>query len=104
VDFEVGYPVTVNDPARTAEAIAELRALFGDDSVEVSENPLMGSEDFSLVLNEVPGTFLFLYCSPPELDPETAAWNHSPRVLFDDSVLGRQSAALAQLAYNRLTA
>jgi hippurate hydrolase len=103
VDFEVNYPVTVNDGDRTREAMAELRALFGEERVLEAENPLMGSEDFSLVLEEIPGTFLFLACTPPDVDPATAAWNHSPRVLFDDSVLADQSAALAQLAYNRLT-
>jgi len=103
VDFEVNYPVTVNDGDRTREAMAELRAVFGEERVVEAENPLMGSEDFSLVLEEIPGTFLFLACTPPDVDPATAAWNHSPRVLFDDSVLGDQSAALAQLAYNRLT-
>ncbi|HSU71074.1 MAG TPA: M20 family metallopeptidase [Micrococcaceae bacterium] len=103
VDFEVNYPVTVNDGDRTREAMAELRAVFGEERVVEAENPLMGSEDFSLVLEEIPGTFLFLACTPPDVDPATAAWNHSPRVLFDDSVLGDQSAALAQLAYNRLS-
>jgi len=103
VDFEVNYPVTVNDGDRTREAMAELRTVFGEERVVEAENPLMGSEDFSLVLEEIPGTFLFLACTPPDVDPATVAWNHSPRVLFDDSVLGDQSAALAQLAYNRLS-
>ena len=103
VDFNVLYPVTVNDAARTDEALRELRELFGMDRVIQSRDPLMGSEDFSLVLEQVPGTFLFLGATPPEVDPATADWNHSPRVLFDDSVLADQAAALAQLAYNRLT-
>ena len=103
VDFTVRYPVTSNDAGRTREAITGLREMFGEDRVLESRDPLMGSEDFSLVLNEVPGTFIFLGATPPDLDPETVAWNHSPRVVFDDSVLGDQAAALAQLAYNRLT-
>jgi hippurate hydrolase len=103
VSFDVRYPVTMNDAGRTREAIAELRGLFGPDRVLEAENPLMGSEDFSLVLDEIPGTFLFLACTPAGIDPKTAAWNHSPRVLFDDGVLADQAAALAQLAYNRLT-
>ncbi|MCZ2403632.1 amidohydrolase [Paenarthrobacter sp. Z7-10] len=102
VRFDVNYPVTVNDVERTREAMDGLRSLFGDTRVVEADNPLMGSEDFSLVLNEIPGTFLFLLCSPADVDPATAAWNHSPRVLFDDAVLGDQAAALAQLAFNRL--
>lgn len=102
VDFRVQYPVTVNDADSTATVMTELGQLFGPERVTEMKDPLMGSEDFSFVLNQVPGTFLFLLCSPPELDPATAAWNHSPRVLFDDAVLGDQAAALAQLAFNRL--
>ncbi|MCQ1985875.1 MULTISPECIES: M20 family metallopeptidase [unclassified Arthrobacter] len=103
VDFTIRYPVTCNDPDRTREAVTGLREIFGEDRVLESRDPLMGSEDFSLVLNEVPGTFIFLGATPPAVNPVTAAWNHSPRVVFDDSVLGDQAAALAQLAYNRLT-
>lgn len=103
VNFTVLYPMTRNDAGRTAEALTDLREIFGEDRVLESRDPLMGSEDFSLVLNEIPGTFLFLGATPPEVDPATLAWNHSARVLFDDSVLGDQAAALAQLAYNRLT-
>ena len=103
VSFEILYPMTENDPSRTFEAIRELREMFGEERVIQSRDPLMGSEDFSLVLQKIPGAFLFLGATPPEVDPATAAWNHSPRVLFDDSVLADQAAALAQLAFNRLT-
>ncbi|MER2134091.1 MAG: M20 family metallopeptidase [Arthrobacter sp.] len=103
VTFEILYPMTENDPSRTFEAIRELREMFGEERVIQSRDPLMGSEDFSLVLQKIPGAFLFLGATPPEVDPETAAWNHSPRVLFDDSVLADQAAALAELAFNRLT-
>ena len=103
VSFEILYPMTENDPARTFEAMCELREMFGEERVLQSRDPLMGSEDFSLVLQKIPGTFLFLGATPPDVDPDTAAWNHSPRVLFDDSVLADQAAALAQLAFNRLT-
>jgi amidohydrolase len=104
VTFQVRYPVTINDEVTTRKALADLRELFGTNRVEEAANPLMGSEDFSLILNQIPGTFLFLFCSPPDQDAKTAEWNHSPRVLFDDQVLGDHAAALAQLAYNRLSA
>jgi hippurate hydrolase len=60
----------------------------------------MASEDFSLVLDRVPGAFYFLQASPPEVDPSTAAMNHSPLVLFDDAVLADQAASLAALAWH----
>lgn len=104
VDFFVQYPVTYNDPEATADTLAVLRGQFGEQRVLVAENPMMGSEDFSLVLQEVPGTFLSLGCSPDGLDLATAEFNHSARVLFDDAVLGDQAAALAQLAFSHLGA
>ena len=48
--------------------------------------PQAGAEDFSRVLEEVPGCYLFLGACTGD-DPETAPNNHSPRATFDDSVL-----------------
>ena len=39
--------------------------------------------------------------SPPDADSSTIEWNHSPRVVFDDAVLGDQAAALASVAFAR---
>ena len=102
VQFIVRYPVTINDAVETDAAVHALRAAFGDTRVVIAPDPAMASEDFSYVLNEVPGTFLMLSCSPPDVDLATAAFNHSPHVLFDDAVLADQAAALALLAISRL--
>ena len=101
VDFEVGFPVTVNDPAEAALVTQRLRGLFGEENVATLEHPRMGSEDFSFVLERVPGAFVFLGATPEGIDPD-AETNHSPRVQFDDDLLGDQAAALAHLAYARL--
>ncbi|GAA5164481.1 M20 metallopeptidase family protein [Ornithinimicrobium tianjinense] len=102
VEFAAQYPVTINDDAESAWVGEQLRDLFGAERVIESPDPLMGSEDFSFVLEEVPGTFLFLHASPAGVDHATAAMNHSPGVLFDDAVLADQAAALAELALRRL--
>lgn len=102
VEFIVSYPVTVNDPVSTAATLTTLGAHFGEDRIYPLPNAMMGSEDFSMVLQQVPGTFVFLHCSPEGIDLATAEFNHSPRVLFDDAVLGDQAAALAQLAFSHL--
>jgi len=102
VDFDVVYPVTVNDAERTAETIDRLGELFGPARAVRMPDPLMGSEDFSFVLERVPGTFVFLSASPDGTDRATAAANHSPRVVFDDGVLADQAAALAHLAISAL--
>jgi hippurate hydrolase len=62
----------------------------------------MGSEDFSYVLENVPGAFVFLGACPPDRDPVTAPYNHSPDALFDDAVLPDGAALYASLAASRL--
>ncbi|MFJ4015827.1 M20 family metallopeptidase [Microbacterium sp. NPDC090014] len=101
VRFDTMYPVTVNDPAETAETVDVLQGVFGEQRVVIMPTPMMGSEDFAFVLDEVPGTFIALMTSSPDADPSTIEWNHSPRVLFDDAVLGDQAAALASVAFAR---
>ncbi|RNE50000.1 M20 metallopeptidase family protein [Corynebacterium alimapuense] len=101
VDFKVMYPATVNDPAETELVLKTLGSAFGSKRAQEMPSPIMGSEDFAFVLDEVPGTFMALMASPPEIDLATAEWNHSPRVLFDDAVLGDQAAALAHIAFAR---
>ena len=95
------YPVTVNDGTEAAFVAEALSETFGEDRFVESPTPIMGSEDFSYVLQEVAGAFLFFFVSPQGVDPETAATNHSPQVLFDDAHLPDQAAALATLAWKR---
>ena len=99
-----GYPVTVNDPAEAAFATATAADLFGANRSRVLANPLLGAEDFSYVLNQVPGAFVLLGACPPGTDPRTAPSNHSPAAVFDDSVLADGTALYAELALRRLTA
>ena len=65
-------------------------------------NPLTGSEDFSYVLAEIPGAYFAIGATPPEADPGSAPYNHSPQARFDDAVLPDASAMLAALALDRL--
>ncbi|SMX95198.1 M20 metallopeptidase family protein [Brevibacterium antiquum] len=102
VDFQVQYPVTVNDEAETAWTLAQVRSLLGADRVEVSPHPIMPSEDFSFVLHEVPGTYMMLGAKRTDVPEEGQGDNHSPFVIFDDTVLGDQAALLSHLALERL--
>lgn len=102
VKFSQLYPVSVNDPVHAKHALRVVTRLFGGDRAVELSAPIMGSEDFSLVLQQVPGAFLFLGASPDGIDPATAAYNHAPDVQFDDAVLGDQSAALAGIAWSVL--
>ncbi|GGP08549.1 amidohydrolase [Nonomuraea glycinis] len=101
--FGMGYPVTVNDPTEADFAGRTADALFGPGRYFVAPQPVMGSEDFSYVLAEVPGAFVFLGACPPDRDPATAAYNHSPEAQFDDAVLPDGAALYASLAHTRLS-
>jgi amidohydrolase len=59
---EEGFPVTVNDP-RAVELVRRCAEGLGSPWLEVPE-PVMGSEDFSYVLREIPGAMAFLGVAP----------------------------------------
>ena len=77
--------------------------LFGPDAYAERPNPEMGAEDFSFVMEQVPGAYLFLGCCPTD-DPATAPDNHSPRAGFDDAHLWQASAWLAEVVLRRCSA
>jgi hippurate hydrolase len=99
-----GYPVTVNDAAETAFAAQAVAAVFGEGRLIAQANPLPGAEDFSFVLDEVPGVFLMLGAGPEGSDPGTAPFNHAADSVFDDAFLPDGAALLAELALRRLSA
>ncbi|GAA1710383.1 M20 family metallopeptidase [Nonomuraea bangladeshensis] len=100
--FGMGYPVTVNDQDEAGFVGRTADELFGPGRYFVAPQPVMGSEDFSYVLERVPGAFVFLGACPPDLDPATAPYNHSPEARFDDAVLTDGAALYASLAATRL--
>ncbi|MEV4094526.1 M20 metallopeptidase family protein [Streptosporangium saharense] len=104
VRFTPRYPVTRNDPAETAFALDVAGRVLGPDHVTGEHPPLMGSEDFSKVLEKVPGALMFLGTTPAGPTAATAPDVHSPRVRFADHMLHRHAALLAQLAFDRLAA
>jgi hippurate hydrolase len=98
------FPPTVNHDAETGRARAHVRELFGGERWIDLPNPLPASEDFSLVLQRVPGAMLFLGAHLPGVDPRTAPANHSPYAAFDDAVLPDGAALYSGLALSHLTA
>jgi hippurate hydrolase len=99
-----GYPVTVNDVSEAAFAAGCAAELFGTERARTLAHPVTGAEDFSYVLQQVPGAFVFLGACPPGTDPAKAPSNHSSRAIFDDSVLADGTALLTELALRRLAA
>ena len=98
------YPVTVNDEAEANFARAVAAEMFGEGRSVPKLFPMTGAEDFSYVLQHVPGAFISLGACPPERDPQTAPSNHSAEAVFDDAVLADGAALYAELALRRLGA
>jgi len=102
VDIEAGYPVTVNDPAYAAFVLDVAAELAGADVVEPLRDPIMGAEDFSYVLQRVPGVMAFLGARPDGLDPATAPENHSNLVVFDEPAMALGVALYTAVALRHL--
>jgi amidohydrolase len=102
--FPTGYPVTVNNDDEVSFAQRTVTELYGNGRIITQPFPLTGAEDFSFVLEQVPGAFVMLGACPPGADPATAAYNHSADAVFDDAVLGDGAAVYAELALRRLAA
>ncbi|UCM88594.1 M20 metallopeptidase family protein [Streptomyces marincola] len=102
--FTEQYPVTVNDAAEVAFAAGTVREVHGEERFSGMDTPLLGAEDFSRVVDAVPGAMIFLGATMPGLHPDTAPANHSPLAAFDEAVLPDGAALYAELAVRRLAA
>ena len=92
IRFFDGYQPTVNEEACTHLAYEKAKAIFGADSVEWMEQPIMVSEDVSEYLARVPGCF-WLYATPGG-----NCRHHSAAFDLDESLLWRGSVLLAETA------
>jgi amidohydrolase len=101
-DVEPGFPVTVNDDAEAPHVLELAAEVLGQGYVRELPDPIMGAEDFSYVLQRVPGTFAFLGACPPGIDPADAQANHSNRVVFDEDAMSHGVAMHAAFALDAL--
>lgn len=102
IDLEIGYPVTSNSDQFADFTVDVARELLGTAPVHILPNPVMGAEDFSYVLNRVPGTMMFLGGTPPTRNPRSAAPNHSNRVMFEDAAMITGVAVYSAIALRHL--
>ena len=91
-----GYPVTVNDEGITGFASRVAAELLGEERVRLMPTPMMGSEDFSYVLRQVPGTMMFLGTRPDGDAP--AIPNHSNRMVVNERAMSTGVALHAAVA------
>lgn len=80
VTYTRHYPVTVNHAENVDFAAAAARIVAGEDNVTTNMTPTMGGEDFSFMLNEVPGATINVGNGP-------CAGLHHPEYDFNDEVI-----------------
>ena len=102
VEIKLGYPVTVNDAPSVDFALDVAESLLGEGKAVHMPSPIMGAEDFSYVLNQIPGAMVFLGGTPEGLNPATAPPNHSNRVMFDETAMAHGVALYSSLALRTL--
>lgn len=99
-EFREEYPATVNHAAHVDFVTDVVDEVFGEERRRPLEHPVAGAEDFSRVLDAVPGCYIFLGAHTG--DQPDGADNHSPRATFDDSVLADGALLHTQLAVRAL--
>ena len=95
VDYQRGYPVTMNDDQATVWAADVARDIAGD--VNLNMLPMMGGEDFSYMLNERPGAYIFVG------NGDTAMVHH-PAYNFNDDAIPAGSSWYAGMVESRMPA
>ncbi len=89
------YPVTVNDPEGTRRAAKAAQEVAGVDRVSLDMPASLGGEDFSFMLNEVPGAMINVGNGP-------SAGLHHPAYDFNDDVIAWGCSYWTTLVRQRL--
>ena len=98
VDIHAGYPVTVND-ADFARFVLHVGAeLLGSQNAPEQATPQMAAEDFSYVLEQVPGAMMSLGTRPNGVAEGEAANAHSNRYLLEEEAMITGQAMYAAVA------
>lgn len=90
LEFEFGYPPTVNDTTKAVFAAQVAADVAGEAGVEPDVEPVMGAEDFSYMLEARPGAYLML-------GQGDGAGVHHPQYNFNDGIAPIGASFLARL-------
>jgi amidohydrolase len=85
VNYRRGYPPTVNWTEQAEISLLAAKEAVGEENVIPNMQPLSGSEDFSFMLEKVPGCYVFIgngMTGPDE-------FVHAPRYDFNDEITAR---------------
>ncbi|MDQ1078219.1 M20 aminoacylase family protein [Pseudoroseomonas cervicalis] len=95
LDFRLIFAPTINDPSATTALADAAAELVGEDKVNRNREPVMGSEDFSFMLEKVPGAYIHVGNGP-------GASAHNPHYNFNDEAIPYGAALYVQVARKAL--
>lgn len=99
VAWEELYPATIND----GPSVEKLKDLFSEfiphENLFPEHKPLLGSEDFSLMLEKAPGVMMLLGVALPNSDLMTNPYLHSPNFDIDERALALGVQLFANIAF-----
>jgi len=90
LEYQVGYPATINDAEKSEFAAQVAREISGEDGVVADTGREMGAEDFSYMLEQRPGAYLFL-------GQGDSAGLHHPAYDFNDGIAPVGASFFARL-------
>jgi len=96
-DYEDGYPPTVNHPVESGKLLTAARQIVGDGAGAPYLS--MGGEDFSYMLQKVPGCFFLVGSAPPDHEPLSVP-HHCSHFDIDERALLIGSSVYLQLVEN----
>ena len=82
-EFEHRYPATINSEEEAEIAGKVAQQVVGQERVNLSPTPGMGSEDFAYMLQEKPGSYIWIGNG----DGEGSCMVHNPGYDFNDEIL-----------------
>ena len=99
VNYERIIPATVNDLACAQFARDTIERVFPQGTLDRETPATLGGEDFSFMLNQCPGAYLFLGSARHPNDEPL----HSPNFDFNDEVIGIGAELLTSIALNAVS-
>lgn len=97
MEIRQGYPPTVNHKSEAAFASDLITGFLGDEAVNTTLTPAMAAEDFSFMMLEKPGAYIWLGAGTE------SEFLHSPYFDFNDELLPIGASLWVNLAHAKLS-
>ena len=104
LDFRVIFAPTINDAAQAEFAASVCAAVAGAENVNRNPNLIVASEDFSFMLEKVPGCYFNIGNGAGEEDGVGNCEVHNPSYDFNDGALALGASVFARIVETRLAA